>query len=93
MSESTENLEDVNSWSAHPKSGIKEDFEIKVAVAERMAYISQLANASTNPEMLKWLRNRLSEPYGDIQRRLKAYESQIVSKSGKNHLQKNASVE
>lgn len=77
-------------WSAHPLAGIGDDFAIKAQVAERLAYINQLANASQNPELLRWLRNRVSEPFGVISKRLDEYKDSIIEK---NNLQNYSSVE
>lgn len=58
-------------FSSHPLAGIPDDFQIRVEIAERLAYINQLAAVSTNPELLRWTRNKLSEPFATITRKLK----------------------
>ncbi len=53
-----------------PISGLPSDFDVRVEVAERLAYINQFVNFCENPGMLKWVRNQVAGPYTVIQKRL-----------------------
>jgi hypothetical protein len=65
----------VPEWSANPLAGIGEDFELRVKIAEHLVLINHLARSSQNPELLKWVRNKVGEPYAVITKRLGAEES------------------
>jgi hypothetical protein len=65
-------------WKPATLAGLPEDFIIKEMVSERLSLINSLAHAAEDPELLRWLRNRLSEPFAIAQKRLKAIESENV---------------
>lgn len=54
----------------HILDGLGEDIFFKTEVVKSLALIHQIAQNSAHPEMLKYVRNRLSEPYKVIQKRL-----------------------
>jgi hypothetical protein len=64
----------IEEWSSHPLAGIGDDFQMKVEIQKAMALINSLAAVSKNPEMLRFLRNRLLEPLGVVNSRLKDNE-------------------
>lgn len=46
------------------------DFRLRVEVQEKMALINQLVISSKDEDLLRWLRNRLGEPFKVIQKKL-----------------------
>lgn len=54
----------------HILAGIDEHLRIKAQVNESLCFVNQLINQAEHPEMLKYVRNRLKEPYILIQRKL-----------------------
>lgn len=51
-------------------------FIYKTGVAERMTYIHQLIAHVDDPEMLRWIRNRLSEAFGVVAKKLDAAKAE-----------------
>ncbi len=47
------------------------DLHLKAEISARIDYVRQIAYGLEDPELLTWVRNRLSEPYRIIQRKLK----------------------
>jgi len=51
-------------------TNLPDDFRLRVEVQEKMAFVNQLAVSAQDPDFLRWLRNRLGEPFKKIQQRL-----------------------
>jgi hypothetical protein len=68
-------------WQPATLAGLPEDFIIKEMVSERLSLVNSLAHASNDAAMLRWLRNRLSEPFSVITKRLKALEEETEKES------------
>lgn len=66
----------------HILDGLGDDIFFKTEIVKSLALPNQVAHNAANPEMLKYLRNRLKEPYIIIQKRLK--EMGVYDESPKN---------
>ena len=56
--------------SKHILAGITDDLALKAQIAASLTFVNQVSCRRENPELLKWCRNRLSEPYKSIQTKL-----------------------
>ncbi len=63
------------SINANDLQGMPPGLRLRCEIAEKLAVVNQIAYLSNDADLLKWLRNRLGEPYVVIQKRLKERES------------------